>query len=162
MSEIVYFARRGDLVKIGTTGDLSVRLSNLKVGHSGIESQPNEAIEVLATMPGGRGVEQSLHKLFVQLHYAKEWFWWRPPLTDFVAAVRAATDPGSAVAETVTLQDAVLAKLVPWSYYALRRRLHRARAAGKPGVPEVVARVGQAYLYRRADLIAWAESELIP
>jgi hypothetical protein len=63
--------------------------------------------------------------------------------------------------ELLTLRDAVDRRLLPWEHPAAKKRLQRARAAGRL-TPEPAGQRGQADLYRAGDLLAWAESELIP
>lgn len=53
----------------------------------------------------------------------------------------------------LTLQDAVDAGVIPWSYPAAKQRLHRRVGA----VPEVRGMKGRAHLYARADLDRWAQ-----
>jgi hypothetical protein len=63
--------------------------------------------------------------------------------------------------ELLTLRDAVDRRLLPWEHPAAKKRLQRARTAGRL-TPEPAGQRGQADLYRAGDLLAWAESELIP
>lgn len=66
--------------------------------------------------------------------------------------------PADPLAALVTLRDAVERGAVPWAYEAARKRLRRARAAGR-AVPESAGKDGSADLYRLADLVDWAEWE---
>lgn len=88
---VVYFAERQGFVKIGTTTNLAARVGALNRGDSAIAGMTILAVDVLATMPGGRQVEQSIHKLFQDLRFEGEWFLFEAPLTDFVAAIVAAS-----------------------------------------------------------------------
>lgn len=72
--------------------------------------------------------------------------------------VRDMTDPMDAL---ITLPDAAERGAVPWAYEAARKRLRRAREAGRL-VPEPVRREGNADLYRLGDVLAWVDRELIP
>jgi hypothetical protein len=64
--------------------------------------------------------------------------------------------------EPITLRDGIDEGLVPWSKDAVKKRLQRARAEGRP-VPEPAGKRGrQADLYRRGDLIVWVEAETAP
>ncbi|HKT05068.1 MAG TPA: DUF87 domain-containing protein [Rugosimonospora sp.] len=63
--------------------------------------------------------------------------------------------------EEITLRDATQCGVVPWKFPAAKKRMQRARQAGEP-VPEPVGKQGLADTYRRADLLAWVESQLIP
>lgn len=69
-----------------------------------------------------------------------------------------ATDP---LSETLSLRDAAAEGVIPWTYEAAKMRLQRARRAGRP-VPMMVGRRGRSDLYRRGDLIVWAESDRSP
>lgn len=61
---LVYYVRCGDLIKIGTTTKLSMRLA----------AYPPFA-ELLATEPGGYDVERARHKQFAEHHAMRnEWF----------------------------------------------------------------------------------------
>lgn len=78
VEEIVYFLRAGEFIKIGkTTGDPSSRVAQLQTGCP-------FPIEVLATMPGGRGREAKLHKKFAALRAHGEWFHASPVLMAFI------------------------------------------------------------------------------
>jgi hypothetical protein len=196
VTDVVYFVRRGALVKIGTTGDLPGRLLALDKGYSSVAGMEPGEVELLATMPGGRPVEKSLHELFAILRYAKEWFFLEEPLAGFIRAVAAAeaaararherafakrstpwihveeysvpehlrTQPAQAQTEVpadglVNLHEATGSGLVPMRYQALRKRLYRARVAGRV-IPTPVAKDGNADLYRVGDLLAWFADEL--
>lgn len=79
--EVVYYVRFGDRVKIGTSKDLSKRLSHI----------PHD--EVMATEPGGVYVERQRHKQFKHLRAevgrGREWFTLTPELAEHIAAVKA-------------------------------------------------------------------------
>lgn len=72
---------------------------------------------------------------------------------------RAHVDTPSAL---LTLQDSITEGICPWSLPATQKRLQRAREAAAPTVPAAVGKRRRADLYRRGELIAWIESELIP
>lgn len=61
-TDVVYYIRFADRIKIGTTVNLGTRLSALPYD------------DVLATEPGGRHVEQQRHKEFADLRINGEWF----------------------------------------------------------------------------------------
>lgn len=63
----VYFLRRGDFVKIGYSDDVPVRKRAL-------ESVLGESLELIATVPGGRALEQAFHSGFRQYQARGEWF----------------------------------------------------------------------------------------
>lgn len=65
------------------------------------------------------------------------------------------TEPVDPLSEPLTLRDAVAHGVLPWSVDAAKKRLQRS-----PTRPEPVGKRGQAALYRRGDLIAWAEQEM--
>jgi hypothetical protein len=70
--------------------------------------------------------------------------------------------PGQAPAgDKITLRGAVDRGLVPWQFAAAKKRLQRARAAGKATVPSPAGREGLADVYRVDELLAWVESELV-
>lgn len=172
MSEVVYFVKRRNLVKIGTTGDLGLRLTNLNLGSNSVAGMSAEPVEVLAVMPGGRAVEQALHQLFVSLRYDKEWFFYEPPLVDFVNALvaavaardayrsRAGVLPVRAAEARVTLREAVDRGIAPWQYWATKKRLQRARRTTGSAAPVPVGRDGNADVYLVGDLIVWIEAEM--
>ena len=64
-------------------------------------------------------------------------------------------EPIDPLSEPLTLRDAVAQGVLPWSCDAAKKRLQRS-----PTRPEPVGKRGQAALYRRGDLIAWAEQEM--
>jgi len=73
---IVYFIRCGDSgpIKIGYTAKpINGRLNGMQCGNP-------EPLHLLATMPGDRGLEQSLHELFAVHRQAREWFRATPEL----------------------------------------------------------------------------------
>ncbi|MCY0943552.1 GIY-YIG nuclease family protein [Streptomyces antarcticus] len=76
---VVYYVRRGALVKIGTTNNMHRRMTALL---------PEE---VLATEPGGQGLEGERHRQFSALRVPgqREWFHAGPALQQHVLRVRA-------------------------------------------------------------------------
>lgn len=189
MSDVVYFAERSGLVKIGTTGDIAARLAQLDAGVSAVAGMEVTPVVLLATMPGSQPVERAVHEMFANLRYRGEWFLLAQPLIGFIEAVAAAeayakaargrpTSPWRYVrdnivprpfrlpeppavdqsANTLTLRQAVEWGVLPWALEATKKRIQRARAAGRT-VPQAVRRDGMTDLYERAALAAWAESE---
>lgn len=67
---LVYYALRGDLVKIGTTTGFAQRMSTLDIDRA------------LAIEPGGEDVEGRRHDQFAHLHAHREWFY---PGEDLIA-----------------------------------------------------------------------------
>ena len=70
--------------------------------------------------------------------------------------------PVDPLSEAITLRDAVQRGIAPWAFDATKKRLQRARKAGRSNLPAPVGRDGTADLYRVGDLIIWIESELVP
>jgi hypothetical protein len=71
---IVYFLQAGSFIKIGiTTGDPRRRIDQLQTGC------PYE-IRVLGCIPGGRALEQKLHKKFSAFRAHGEWFRMNPEI----------------------------------------------------------------------------------
>jgi len=56
--------------------------------------------------------------------------------------------------DMLTLQEAHDAGVIPWKHAAAKQRLHRKVGA----IPEPQGQKGKAFLYRRNDLVRWAES----
>lgn len=76
----VYYLRVGELIKIGTTGNLRQRLNQYPPG-----------TKVLATEPGGRDVEDLRLEQFAHLLVSgKEWFKPGPDLTKHINQIRRA------------------------------------------------------------------------
>lgn len=76
---VVYYVRIGDVIKIGFTGNVKQRMSQLRV--------PIDAI--LATEPGGREIEATRHKQFADLRVGTlENFRPEKRLIDHIDAVR--------------------------------------------------------------------------
>ena len=75
--EVVYYIRRGDLIKIGTTKRPRMRFSDLL---------PDE---VLAVEPGGRKEEDERHWQFRHLRQAGEYFRDEPELREHIQRIRA-------------------------------------------------------------------------
>ncbi|MGW5387185.1 GIY-YIG nuclease family protein [Nocardia sp. NPDC003963] len=76
--EVVYYIRFGDRIKIGTTSNLSARLSTLPFD------------EVLATEPGGVEVERQRHTEFAASRISgREWFTASEALLAHIASLKA-------------------------------------------------------------------------
>lgn len=189
MSDVVYFAERNGLIKIGTTGGLGDRVGQLDKGDCAVPGVDVSPVRVLATMPGSREVERAVHEMFANLCYQGEWFLLAEPLIGFIQAVSAAeavaraargdaatpwryvrgdivprryrtgaaddTDPlAIGLSDLVTLRDAVMTGLVPWTLIAARHRIKRSMT---PPTPTGTA--GSAFTYRPADLTAWVDAQ---
>lgn len=88
---IVYYVRRGDLIKIGTTADPPTRFDRL---------MPDE---ILAVEPGGEQTETYRHRQFGHLHCRGEYFRAAPELVEHARQVRARHgDPDPAWTTTST------------------------------------------------------------
>jgi hypothetical protein len=68
-------------------------------------------------------------------------------------------DTADPLSELLTLREFVARGAVPWQFPAAKKRLQRTPAER---TPTVAGQSGQANLYRLGDLIAWAESEMVP
>lgn len=73
---VVYFARFGDRIKIGTTTNLKQRRAEI----------PHD--EWLLSVSGGRREEQQLHVAFAHLRVVGEWFRIEPDLLTFIEELR--------------------------------------------------------------------------
>ena len=78
--ELVYFARLGDLVKIGVSVDPESRARSLNV-------------ELVLVLPGGRSRERQLQRRFSTHHVRGEWFRYVRPIRLFVARQGRSYDP---------------------------------------------------------------------
>lgn len=84
---VVYFVERHGFVKIGTTANLPARVQAINRGDSAIAGMTILPVTILATMPGGRAVEQAIHQLFAHLRYDGEWFLFDGALVPFIKAI---------------------------------------------------------------------------
>jgi hypothetical protein len=73
----VYFAAAGDRIKIGWSRKVGSRIAQLQTGNP-------ESVVLLATMPGGRSLERTLHQRFAGARLAGEWFARTPELTALI------------------------------------------------------------------------------
>lgn len=74
----VYYARRGDVIKIGVSGNPGRRIASFKGDVVGVE-------------PGGYDVERLRHHQFRHLRVAGEWFKADPELLRHIDALQAAS-----------------------------------------------------------------------
>ncbi len=79
-TDVVYFVASGDAVKIGTTGDLRTRLADMQSGNP-------VPLRLLGCIPGGRAIEQKLHRRFRALHLSREWFKNTGDLQEFTESI---------------------------------------------------------------------------
>lgn len=87
---VVYFAERDGLVKIEASGSLGQRLAELNRGDTALPGMLIKPVKLLATMPGGRPMERSLHELFAGRHREANWFLLDAQLAALIEAVAAA------------------------------------------------------------------------
>jgi hypothetical protein len=66
-----------DYVKIGVSNNVAVRLEDLQTAN------PDE-LKLLASFPGGRGIERTLHELLGEFNVRSEWFYLVPQITRLV------------------------------------------------------------------------------
>lgn len=76
-SQGVYFLRAGDLIKIGTSGNISQRVKGLQM------SSPVPLV-LLAVAKGAHEEEHALHLRFSHLREHGEWFRVAPDLIEFI------------------------------------------------------------------------------
>lgn len=74
---LVYFARNGNRIKIGTSTNLPHRIRALALPMS----------SVMATEPGGLRREGELHDRFADLHDSGEWYRAEEPLLGYIATL---------------------------------------------------------------------------
>ncbi len=74
----IYFAKAGERVKIGFSGDADRRVTSMQVGSA-------EPIELLGTMTGTEAMERHLHHRFRALRIRGEWFRLDPRLQAYIA-----------------------------------------------------------------------------
>jgi uncharacterized protein YozE (UPF0346 family) len=80
----IYFIKSDETkeIKIGyTSGEVEKRLKTLQTGHP-------YKLQVLATMPGSRDEEKTLHEKFASIRLSGEWFKPHPDLLAFIATVK--------------------------------------------------------------------------
>lgn len=116
---VVYYARTGDLVKIGYTTNLTHRMSAIG---------PDE---LLVTEPGGPKREHERHQQFIELWARGEWFRYEGALRTHVAELRPLQTPD--VVKSVP-------KKTPIPIYSDNRRLTTAEAASLAGVATATIR----------------------
>ena len=143
---VVYFARVGDNVKIGTSTNLRGRMQLLYLLME----------DVLAVVPGGRDVEAAYHKQFAEYRVQgpgrRELFRINGKLRLFLAPWR--PDPADpAVPES---GDQLLTLRAACEDGVLRCSLDAARKAHqRPGFPAVAGWGGSSALYRWTELAEW-------
>ena len=163
---VVYFARVGEGVKIGTTTNLKSRMQSFYV----------RLENVVAVIPGGRATEAAYHRLFADLRIEdgarRELFRLDGQLKHFLSsqtvpvgltACVSSTEsfPAAVAIPPVTemgLSDMVTAGLVRGSLKALRMDRHRSDLGELPEglrFPEPVGQDGQKELFNVAEVLAF-------
>jgi len=86
-SKTVYFIRSGNFVKIGISNDPKGRLGELRSGQMTIVPSyvEREAMQIIATEPGGRKRENELHALFRESRTRGEWFAVTPSIEQYLS-----------------------------------------------------------------------------
>ena len=87
--DVVYYAQSGELVKIGTTRNVSARLACLRKGDYPLpEGYPSGPLALLAVEPGANALEQARHREFAGCRIdGTEWFRGAPALMDHIRAI---------------------------------------------------------------------------
>lgn len=97
-TEIVYFMKAGELVKIGMTrGNVLTRAAQLQTGC------PHK-IEVLCTINGDQERESRLHRQFAHLRVHGEWFF---ASIDMMACIEALKDSQEAADKALMVEECV-------------------------------------------------------
>ena len=94
-AERVYFIRSGGYVKIGRSLHPEQRLGHLKKdkGQTVIPDCVDMSVaEIVATFPGGRRAESSMHYRFHKYRVAGEWFRWSKEVREFVDSLNAGNE----------------------------------------------------------------------
>lgn len=99
-ASVVYFAQRGDCLKIGTTINLTLRMTMLATSSllPGMTAGP---VTLLATMPGGVKEERKLHRRFwwLRINPACEWFRYEDELRAYVEKLASHSSQPSGVTQ---------------------------------------------------------------
>lgn len=90
----VYFLKNetNGLVKIGTT-------TNLKTRKYALEHQVGSPLELIASVPGDRNLEQTIHKAFGDIRQFGEWFLDASHLRSYITALCGISDGTVKVSE---------------------------------------------------------------
>jgi hypothetical protein len=86
----VYFAQKGDLIKIGWSQSVRSRITSLKARMIGVH-------------PGGRDVEAAVHARFAHLRVAGEWFRPEADLLEYIASEAHGHEPDAEMAQVTIL-----------------------------------------------------------
>lgn len=145
---VVYFARVGDNVKIGTTTNLKGRMQSLYLSLE----------DVLVVVPGGKDVEAAYHKQFAEIRVQgpgrRELFRRGGQLQRFLDPPwRWSPDVPEPEKPLLTLRQACEDGVLGSGLIAARK------ATQRPGFPEIAGWDGSSALYRWADLAEWQGSK---
>jgi len=146
---VVYFARVGDNVKIGTTTNLKCRMQSLYLSLE----------DVLVVVPGGKDAEAAYHKRFAESRVQDEG---RRELFRCSGHLQLFLDPpwhwSPDVPEPekplLTLREACADGVLSSGLIAARK------ATQRPGFPEIAGWDGSSALYRWADLAEWRDGKV--
>lgn len=83
----VYFVQRHQAVKIGYATDVRDRMKAIAAGSGIIPGMVAGPVKLLASFPGGRDREKSLHRRFAELRIGGEWFLLNAQLKGFIGAI---------------------------------------------------------------------------
>jgi hypothetical protein len=75
---VVYFIQAGNLVKIGFSGSVAVRMHQLQTASS-------ETLSLVKAIEGDHALERDLHRRFGHLRSHREWFRSEGDLADFIS-----------------------------------------------------------------------------
>lgn len=94
MSRVVYFARVGDYVKVGATGKLPRRMTEMRcAAHRSRLRTPErlrhkqEPVTLIGTLPDAPGLEAKCHRELGAYHSVGEWFSLTPETLGAVARI---------------------------------------------------------------------------
>ena len=85
----VYYARQGDYIKIGSSGNVTQRMRDLaRELNTRPRDLPLGPVQLLATHAGGRRSERTLHRRFKHLRVRGEWFRATPDLLAHISRIK--------------------------------------------------------------------------
>jgi hypothetical protein len=82
----IYFARSGDMIKIGFSTNAESRIATLQTAHF-------EPLALLTTIDGNQRGERALHHRFRRMRVRGEWFRADPELLEYIERVNAKPEP---------------------------------------------------------------------
>lgn len=125
---MIYFiqAKGTNLVKIGYTDNVKLRLSNLQV------SCPHRLI-IMKTIDGSFAFESSFHRVFSKDHIRGEWFSWSLKLQQFIDNIPEGTKDFSELEVKVKEEQRLQALKINMEHEIERNKIQR--RLGKTGLP---------------------------